>query len=120
MDVKNYIKFKNPYLSNISKVSYLQRMLLIHSYLYYELDNPVITDVEYDNISKQLCMMYNELTDEEKTKTEYFNAFYDFEGSTGFYLCDRLDEKQKEVIEIIASHAPQRIEELKKKGKIKK
>lgn len=106
--MKQFIRFKNPYLSNLSKVSYLQRMILIHSYLYYELDNPVITDVEFDGISKQLCSMYNELTEKEKTDTEYYNAFYDFDGSTGFHLFSRLDEHQKEIIEIIASHAPQK------------
>lgn len=105
----NYVKFKNPYLSDVSKVSYLQRMVLIHSYLYYEMDTSVITDKQFDDICKQLCTMYDGLSVDKKQQTEYYKVFYDFDGSTGFHLFSRLDDEQKEVIEIIASHAPQRV-----------
>jgi NAD-dependent DNA ligase len=39
---------------------------LIHSYLYYVLDDSVITDIEFDKICRLLLIHYDELTHENK------------------------------------------------------
>lgn len=104
-----YVKFDNPYVSNVSKVSWLQRAILIHSCLYYRYNKSIISDEKYDLICKQLSDMQKELTESELKDTEYYQAFYDFDGSTGFHLLSRLDVEQLELIEIIASHAPQKL-----------
>lgn len=85
------------------KIDFLQRVILIHSYLYYEKDNPVWSDKQYDEIAKQLVNMQRKHRKNWIQKeTQYGYAFYDFDGTTGFYLCDRLKEKDKKQIAGIA------------------
>ena len=87
------------YWTEAEKISFLQRVILVHSYLYYEKDNSVWTDKQYDEVSKQLAEM-------QKAKTaiwiqditQYGYAFYDFDGTTGFLLWGRLKDKDKEQI----------------------
>lgn len=93
------------YWTDKLKIDFLQRVILIHSYLYYEKDNPIWTDKKYDEISKQLA----ELQEEHDTmwihyKTQYGSAFYDFDGSTGFYLWGRLNREEKRKIAGIAEN----------------
>lgn len=85
------------------KIDFLQRVILIHSYLYYQKDNPVWSDKKYDEISKQLVKEQSEKTKQwVKDKTQYGYAFYDFDGSTGFDLWYRLNKNDKEYISHIA------------------
>ena len=42
------------YWTDKLKVDFLQRVILIHSYLYYEADNSVWSDKKYDEVAKQL------------------------------------------------------------------
>ena len=42
------------YWTDKLKVDFLQRVILIHSYLYYEADNSVWGDRKYDEVAKQL------------------------------------------------------------------
>lgn len=81
----------------------MQRVILIHSYLYYEKDNPIWSDRKFDEISKQLVREQSEQTEQwVRNKTQYGYAFYDFDGSTGFHLWDRLNRKDKRRISNIA------------------
>lgn len=75
------------------KISYLQRKILLNSILYYMYNDNAIDDYFYDSICKQLVVMQNEYGD--ISDTEYGYAFYDFEGSTGFYLYGRLTKEDK-------------------------
>lgn len=91
-----------PYLSQISRVSFLQRVVLVHSILYYVLDKNVITDKEFDKIAKQLVEETNKLSQSDKFKTDYCYAMFDFDGTTGFDLPNRLtDEDNKRLDRII-------------------
>lgn len=83
------------YWSDIVKASYLQRQIIIHSIIYYELNKNVISDKKFDSISKQLISLSKKLKNEYK-KTEYYYCFKDFDGNTGFYLYDSLKERDKE------------------------
>ena len=83
------------YWSDVLKVSYLQRQIIIHSILYYELDSSVISDKNFDDLSKQLVKMQKELTKEEFDRTDYSYCMEDFDGSTGFDLYGRLTKKDK-------------------------
>jgi hypothetical protein len=56
--------------------------LMIHSYLYYKVDQPIISDVLFDEMSKRLVEL-------QKTTQKigfYDEAFQDWDGSTGYYL----------------------------------
>lgn len=91
------------YWTDKLKIDFLQRVILIHSYLYYEKDSSVWTDKHYDEVSKQLVFMQEAKTIEWiKHNTQYGYVFYDFDGTTGFDLWDRLKEKDKQYISNIA------------------
>lgn len=91
------------YWTDKLKIDFLQRVVLIHSYLYYEADNCVWTDKKYDEVAKQLTNIQNKHTKSWiKRITQYGYCFYDFDGTTGFDLWDRLKEKDKQYISNIA------------------
>ena len=91
------------YWTEKMKIEFLQRVILIHSYLYYEKDNPVWSDRQFDEASKQLEeLQYEHDRNAIRYNTQYGYAFYDFDGSTGFHLWDRLKRKDKEMVKGIA------------------
>lgn len=83
-------------------IDWLQRYIIIHSYIYYELNNNAISDRTYDAKSKELTRLKNEYPDLWKT-SEYYKQFGDeYNGATGFTLYHDLDESQKRIIKSIA------------------
>lgn len=81
------------------KIEFLQRVILVHSYLYYMLDDSVWTDKHYDEIAKQLTSIQKEHTENWlEVNTQYGYVFYDYDGTTGFDLWDRLKQKDKQKI----------------------
>lgn len=88
-------------LSTTDKISFKERQILIHSYIYYNLDQNRISDMEYDKLSYSLVDMMKRYPDEFK-QSEYYENFKDFDASSGFGLYESLNEKQKEMIEVIA------------------
>ena len=91
------------YWTDKLKVDFLQRVILIHSYLYYEANNSVWSDKKYDEVARQLTNIQNEHTVEwVKVNTQYGYVFYDYDGTTGFDLWDRLKQKDKQKILSIA------------------
>lgn len=96
--LKDVYKFPS-YWTDKLKIDFLQRVILIHSYLYYEKDNSVWSDKKYDEVAKQLVNMQNKQTTKWiKNKTQYGYVFYDFDGTTGFDLWGRLKESDKRMI----------------------
>lgn len=95
----------NVYWTDKLKIDFLQRVILVHSYLYYEKDNPVWQDRKYDEISKQLVAEQSKhSTAWIKQNTMYGYAFYDFDGSTGFDLWDRVKDEHRGTIQQIAAY----------------
>lgn len=89
-------------LSTQEYINFLQRFIILHSYIYYELDDNVISDQAYDKKSKELVQYKNEYPDLWKS-SEYYKQFGDdYNGSTGFTLYHDLNEKQQEIIRSIA------------------
>lgn len=84
------------YWSDKLKCEYLQRQIIVHSIIYYELDDNVISDKEYDTMCKQLIKIQKGMKKSEYKKTEYYYVFKDFTGETGFYLYDGLNKHDKE------------------------
>ena len=67
------------------------------------MDNSVWTDRKYDEVAKQLTNIQKEHTTKWiKNITQYGYCFYDFDGTTGFDLWDRLNQKDKRFIRNIA------------------
>ena len=90
------------YWSDVTKISYLQRRIIVYSIMYYEYDTSCLTDEEYDSISHQLVALQKKATKEELRKTTYYYAMYDFEGSTGFDIPQRLTKFDREYLTQIA------------------
>ena len=91
-------------LTTIDYINRLQRIIILHSYLYYELDDSVISDSEYDAKARKLVEYKNEYP-KLWTESMYYNQFGDdYDGSTGFSLYNQLDDGQKEIIRLIASY----------------
>lgn len=93
----NFEKMPSAYWSDSTKISYLQRRVIVYSIMYYELNESVISDTEYDKISKQLVNMQNEAGGILK-ETQYYYCMHDFDGSTGFDLFHRLTKSDREYL----------------------
>lgn len=96
--------YKRPvYWTDSLFLNFLQRVILIHSYLYYEKNESVWTDSKYDETAKQLVDIQKEHDKQWIVQhTQYGYCFYDFDGTTGFDLWDRLTYRDKEYIRILA------------------
>lgn len=89
-------------LSTQEYIDFLQRFILVHSYIYYELNNNVITDKFYDEKSKDLVRYKNEYPDLWR-KSMYYKQFKDdYNGATGFTLFYDLDKSEQDKIRRIA------------------
>ena len=97
------MKFTNPYWSNKLKISSLQRWVIVHSILYYEMDSSIVSDQMFDDNAKQLVKMQSQFPVEAEY-SDYWYVFYDFDGSTGFDLFGRLKKKDRRYLTQIAQH----------------
>ena len=86
------------------KIEALQRYILVHSIIYYHLDDNVISDQKYDKVARLLARKQGEYSKEKILKTQYGYVFYDFDGSTGFDLLDRLNKSDKRYLLKIARY----------------
>lgn len=93
----------SPYWTSQLKISFLQRVVLIHSYLYYEKDDPIWSDKKFDEIAKQLVVEQEGFSRTWiRRNTQYGYVFYDFDGTTGFDLWERLRRGDKTKIRWMA------------------
>lgn len=86
-------------MSNIQDhIDFLQRFIILHSYIYYELNYNAISDKKYDEKAKELVRYKNEYPELWKSSM-YYKQFGDsYDGSTGFTLYHDLNERQKTII----------------------
>ena len=88
----------NTNLTTQEYIDYLQRYIILHSYIYYECDNNLISDKQYDEKAKELVRYKNEYPELWK-QSMYYKQFGDeYNGATGFTLYHDLDEHQKQII----------------------
>jgi NAD-dependent DNA ligase len=59
--------------------------MLVHSYIYYQLNDSLISDHDFDKWAKELVML-TEKYPEEASQVIYHKEFEDFTGSSGFDL----------------------------------
>lgn len=90
------------YWSDTTKISYLQRRIIVYSIMYYELNESCVSDREYDSISKQLVELQKQASEKDFEKSQYYYAMHDFDGSTGFDIPSRLTKKDREYLTHIA------------------
>lgn len=65
--------------------------ILVHSYIYYVLDNNIVSDATWSKWAMELVKLQKEYPDVAKT-VRFHELFKDFDGSTGFDLAQKADE----------------------------
>lgn len=80
-------------------IDFLQRYIIVHSYIYYECNNNIISDKKYDEKVKELMRLKNEHPDLWESSMYYRQFGDDYNGATGFTLYHDLDDHQKEIIQ---------------------
>lgn len=106
------------YWSNTTKISYLQRRIIIWSIMYYEFDESCVPDSEYDSVSHQLVELQRKASKEEWAKSTYYYAMHDFDGSTGFDIPSRLTEKDRQYLNTIATMVYEQMKRRNKNDKV--
>ena len=101
LDFINKLPYK--YWNIKTKISYIQRRIIIYAIQYYELNNSIVTDKYYDKISEYLVYLKTKYPDDYKN-SEYYYCLYDFDKSTGFYIYSRLNKKDKTKLTNIANY----------------
>lgn len=95
------------YWSDTTKISYLQRRIIVYSIMYYELSESCISDKAFDAIAQQLVHLQRSVDHTEFEASEYYYAMHDFDGSTGFDIPSRLNKKDREYLTHIAAMVQQ-------------
>lgn len=97
-----YLKFNIPF-TIVDKINLLQRSILVNSFAYYELDNNLLSDFQYDANAMQLAELKKQYP-EEFARSRYHPYFYDYcsedDGAhytSGFDLLDRVKKKDKDL-----------------------
>ena len=85
----------------ITCINFLQRKIILNAIAYYELDSSRLSDREYDELSYQLVELQKDIDIQE---TQYGYVMYDFDGTTGFDLYSRLNEKDKRYLMQLARY----------------
>jgi len=96
------MEFPCIYWSTTVKMNLLARWVLVHSYLYYEMDYSVVQDSRYDANSKQLLDMIKEDITSWK-RSRYYYAMKEFDGSTGFGFYQKLNTKDHQAVTLDAA-----------------
>ena len=80
-----------------------QRQVMVHSCLYYRLDANIITDHQFDAIAHELAQL---IVDHPETfkRSVYYEAFIDFDGSTGMDLPTYLPHVVSKALHLLNYH----------------
>lgn len=89
------MEFCTVYCTPEMQMDSLQKWILVHSVIYYELNQNIVRDSVFDKNCKQLVGLMEEYP-ETVCKTRYCYCMYDFDGTTGFDLYHRLNKADKE------------------------
>lgn len=90
------------YWSDTTKISYLQRRIIVWSIMYYERNESCVSDLVYDAVSYQLVELQRNASKEEVRASTYYYAMHDFDGSTGFDIMSKLTKYDREHLTHIA------------------
>ena len=67
------------------KIKQRRLQILVHSFIYYDLNENIISDDKWSQWAKELVFLQKEFPEISK-KVIYYDTFKDFDGSTGFDL----------------------------------
>ena len=94
------MKFHKPF-STVEKIQLLQRSILVNSFAYYELNENILTDFQYDANARLLEELVKNHPEEFK-RSKYYEYFYDFydtdeHATSGFDLLERVKKADYEL-----------------------
>lgn len=92
------MKFNNPYLDTDSKLDLLAKWIIVHSVIYYELNDNIVSDKQFDDNCKQ----FMELKRSGSKSYKWYYVMRDFDGSTGFHLYSKMGLKHRQEVMAIA------------------
>ena len=77
--------------------------LLVHSYIYYDLNNNLISDDTWSGWAKELVQLQKDYP-KIASRVDYHGAFVEFDGSTGFDLPYRQPEIMNKANWLVENH----------------
>jgi hypothetical protein len=90
-----YMKFHKPF-TPVEKIQLLQRSILVNSFAYYELNDNILSDFQYDANANQLADLKKQYPEEFK-RSKYYTYFHDYcseednaHYTSGFDLLERV------------------------------
>lgn len=81
-----------------TKLSFLQRRVVVWSIQYYQMNVSVVSDAQYDAVARQLEAMMASASPEDCAKSRYWYCMHDFTSATGFDLWSRLNDADREYL----------------------
>lgn len=89
-----YMKFHKPF-SIVEQIQLLERSILVNSFAYYELNENILSDFQYDANAIQLSELKRDHPEEFK-RSKYYDCFFDYcqdsdvHYTSGFDLIERV------------------------------
>ena len=96
-----YMKFHKPF-SIVEQIQLLERSILVNSFAYYELNENILSDFQYDANAIQLSELKRDCPDEFK-RSKYYDYFYDYcqdsdvHYTSGFDLIERVRKADEDL-----------------------
>lgn len=94
--MKLYERYEGKKLKIAEKIQQRRRQMLVHSYIYYVLDDNIVSDAQWAKWAKELAELQSKFPNMSK-KIPYAEQFIDWDGSTGAFL--QYDDSIVEVAE---------------------
>ena len=114
-----HMKFQTPF-TIVEKIQLLQRSILVNSFAYYELNENILSDFQYDANARQLEGLAKEYPEEFK-RSRYWDYFYDFfdsdeHATSGFDLLERVRKLDKDLYRRLHMDAACALDQKMKRG----
>lgn len=82
---KTYAIFNGEDLKIAEKIQQRRLQMLIHSCIYYEMNQNIISDKQWDEWARELKKLQEDYPDISR-QVEWYDAFIDWDASTGAFL----------------------------------
>ena len=96
-----YMKFHKPF-SIVEQIQLLERSILVNSFAYYELNENILSDFQYDANAIQLSVLKRDYPYEFK-RSKYYDYFFDYcqdsdvHYTSGFDLIERVRKADEDL-----------------------
>ena len=117
---ERYMKYHYPF-TIVEMIQLLERWILVQSFAYYELNENIASDFDYDANARQLAELKKEHPDEFE-RSRYYDIFHDYctdvDGAhytSGFDLLERLRKKDKHLYRYIHMDAALALDQKQKR-----